>query len=453
MKILVVGAGYVGLVTGTCFAEVGHEVTVLDIDEGKIKRLLKGEIPIYEPGLEEMVKRNLASRRLYFTLNYAEAVNRADFIFIAVDTPIGENGKANIQYVLNVAKGVAEVMKTQKIIVTKSTVPPGTSFKVRETIESITSVPFHLVNNPEFLKEGNAVNDFMKPDRVVVGVESEEIGARMKELYAPFMLNHERFIVMDIVSSELTKYAANAMLATRISFMNEMARLCELLGADINRVRIGIGSDQRIGHAFLYAGAGFGGSCFPKDLQAIRALGQEVGCPTQLLDSVIEVNQQQKRVLPEKILQHFENNLEGKTIAVWGLSFKPYTDDMREAPSLVLIKELLAKGATLRLFDPIAMPNAMKLIADHPNLTFCKDEFDAALNADAIVLMTEWKQFRLVDRKAILKTMRGNAFFDGRNQYDPEEMIEDGFIYYSIGRQSSASMRFMLPNLPSSKSL
>jgi nucleotide sugar dehydrogenase len=434
MKILVVGAGYVGLVTGTCFAEVGHEVTILDIDEGKIKRLLKGEIPIYEPGLEEMVKRNIASKRLHFTLNYAEAVNRCDFIFIAVDTPIGENGNANITYVLNVAKGIAEVMKSEKIIVTKSTVPPGTSHKVKSVIESITSVPFSIVNNPEFLKEGNAINDFMKPDRVVVGVESSDVGAKMKELYAPFMINHERFIVMDILSSELTKYAANAMLATRISFMNEMARLCELLGADINKIRVGIGSDQRIGHAFLYAGAGFGGSCFPKDLQALRALGVEMGCTTPLLDSVIEVNQQQKRVMVQKIESHFENNLSGKTVAVWGLSFKPYTDDMREAPSLVLIKELLAQGASLRLYDPIAMPNAMKMIADHPNLTFCKDEFDASLNADAIVLMTEWKQFRLVDRKAILKTMRGNAFFDGRNQYDPLEMAEDGFIYYSIGR-------------------
>ena len=438
MKILVVGAGYVGLVTGTCFAEVGHDVTVLDIDESKIKRLLKGEIPIYEPGLEEMVKRNLASKRLHFTLNYQEAVDRTDFIFIAVDTPIGDNGSANLKYVMSVAKSLAEVMQSEKIIVTKSTVPPGTSFKVKTAIEEITDIPFHIVNNPEFLKEGNAINDFMKPDRVVVGVENQEVGLKMKELYAPFMLNHERFIIMDVLSSELTKYAANAMLATRISFMNEMALLCEAVGADINKIRIGIGSDQRIGHAFLYAGTGFGGSCFPKDLQAIRAAANTLSCKTTLLDSVIEVNQNQKRVIVNKMEAHFDGDLEGKTIALWGLSFKPYTDDMREAPSLVVIKELLAKGALLRLYDPIAMPNAMKLIADHPNLFFCQDEFDAARNADAIVLMTEWKQFRLVDRKAILKTMRGNAFFDGRNQYDPLEMSQDGFIYHSIGRRHEA---------------
>lgn len=435
MKILVVGAGYVGLVTGTCFAEVGHEVTVLDIDESKINHLLLGEIPIYEPGLEELVKRNLSARRLYFTAQYAEAVQRSDFIFIAVDTPIGENGSANLKNVFQVGKSLAKEMRSEKIVITKSTVPPGTTQQLKELMEGLTSVPFSIVNNPEFLKEGNAVNDFMKPDRVVVGVESEEVGNRMKELYAPFMLNHERFLVMDVISSELTKYAANAMLATRISFMNEMAALCEALDADINKVRLGIGSDQRIGQAFLYAGAGFGGSCFPKDLYAIRAKAQEYGCSCKIVDAVIEVNQRQKRILAEKISAHFGGDVEGKIFAVWGLSYKPYTDDMREAPSLALIKELLAKGAILRLFDPIAMQSALKILADHPNLIFCKDEFETAINADAVVLMTEWKQFRLVDRKAILKTMRGNAFFDGRNQYDPIEMSEDGFIYYSIGRK------------------
>jgi len=438
MKILVIGAGYVGLVSGACFAEMGHLVTILDIDKEKIDSLTRGIVPIYEPGLEELISRNTKALRLSFSSEYSKAVPAALVCFICVDTPVSPSGEANMEYVKTVAKSIAEEMNDYKIIVNKSTVPVGASDLVEDIIASTLTLrnrecPFDVVSNPEFLKEGNAIHDFMKPDRVVIGSQSENAIHVMKEIYSPFMLSHDRLIIMDPYSAEMTKYAANAMLATRISFMNELAGLCELIGADINKVRIGIGSDKRIGYQFLYPGPGYGGSCFPKDILALCAQGKALGYPMDLLTSVHHVNQHQKTVLFKKISSYFSGQLEGKTIGILGLSFKPDTDDMREAPSLTLIHQLLSSNVLLRLYDPMAMNHAKKLFPDKSAITWCENEMQAAEGADALVLLTEWKQFRFLDFSELLSRMNGNAFFDGRNQYHPQEAAKKGFHYFSIG--------------------
>lgn len=426
-----VGTGYVGLVTGACFAEMGHHVICLDINKEKIDQLNQGMIPIYEPGLEEVVKRNIDSGRLLFTSDYAEAVKNSSVCFIAVPTPSDEDGSCDLSYVLQAATSIAEHMNEYKVIVVKSTVPVGTSLKVKAKINEKTTLPFDLVSNPEFLKEGSAILDCMKPDRVILGVESEKSVAIMKEIYSAFTLNHDRILVMDILSSEMTKYAANAMLATRISFMNELATICEKLGANINEVRIGIGSDQRIGYQFLYAGIGYGGSCFPKDIRALQSMAFDAGLETPLMDAVDSINNNQKKLLFKKISAYF-GDVKGKTIAIWGLAFKPNTDDMREAPALVLIEELLKQGAVLRVYDPVAMPKAKSLFND-PRIHFCKDEYDAAEGAHAIALVTEWKQFRFADFEKIFPSMQKKVFFDGRNQYKKQEMHAKGFEYFGIG--------------------
>lgn len=440
MDLLVIGTGYVGLVTGTCLAEMGHHVTCLDINQEKINTLNTGIIPIYEPGLEEMVKRNVTARRLHFTTHYPEAIASSTVCFIAVDTPIAADGHADLQYVRAVASSIAEHMDGYRIIVNKSTVPVGTAKLVSEIIRDSldkrgVSYDFDVVSNPEFLKEGNAVQDCMKPDRVIIGTDNDTVAAVMKEIYSPFMLSHERLIIMDIASAEMTKYAANAMLATRISFMNELAGLCELSGADVNKVRKGIGSDKRIGYSFLYPGPGFGGSCLPKDIRALRCYAQELGYETTLIGAVETVNQRQKLLMGQKVASYFSSRqgVQGKTIGILGLSFKPDTDDMREAPSLILIQQLLQAGAILRLYDPVAMENAKKHLPDHPAITWCEDEVDLATGADALVLMTEWKQFRFLDFGLILTKMKGNAFFDSRNQYNAQEMGKKGFDYFSLG--------------------
>ncbi len=444
MKILVVGTGYVGLVTGACFAEMGHQVTCLDINQEKIQSLKEGVIPIYEPGLEEIVWRNHSAGRLHFTTDYPTAVAESPICFLAVSTPTGAGGSADLTALRNAVEAIAREMRDYTIFVNKSTVPVGTAALVREIVteklrEREIEVPFDVVSNPEFLKEGDAVQDFLKPDRIVIGTESQAAAALLTELYAPFNLNHDRLLVMDTVSAEMTKYAANAMLASRISFMNEMAALCEEVGADITRVRKGIGSDSRIGYAFLYAGMGYGGSCFPKDIKALKATGKNLGAPTLLLDAIEEINERQKKLLGEKIIAHFMGDLTGKTVAIWGLSFKPGTDDMREAPSLTLVRQLLEKGAKLRLFDPVAMPQAKALLRNSPQITWCHDEFEAAEGVDAIALVTEWKQFRFVDFKSVQPKCR--LLFDGRNQYSPDEMVAKGYEYISIGRPVACANR------------
>lgn len=445
MDILVVGSGYVGLVTGACFAEMGHHVTCLDIDKEKIENLKKGIIPIYEPGLEELVKRNVQANRLTFTTDYTSAVKRATVCFLAVPTPMGQDGACDLTFVFQAAGQIASVMTEYKVIVSKSTVPVGTCFKIKqivqETLEDLgLQIDFDVVSNPEFLKEGDAIHDFMKPDRIVLGVDNAHVEAIMKELYTPFNLNHDRIIVMDVLSSEMTKYAANAMLATRISFMNEISGLCEHLGADITKIRKGIGADKRIGNDFLYAGIGYGGSCFPKDIRALRKTAIDLGYKLHLVDAVDHVNERQKRSIASKIATYFHNHLEGKTIAVWGLAFKPGTDDLREAPSLLLVEELARAGANLRLFDPVAMEKAKQLPQLAPyekQITWCYDEKESAKGADGIALVTEWKQFRFLDFPEILSQMKGRAFFDGRNQYHREEMALKGFDYISIGQPIS----------------
>lgn len=441
MKILIIGTGYVGLVTGTCFAEMGHYVTCLDINQDRILKLQEGIIPIYEPGLEEMVKRNVKSKRLTFTIDYPSQVPLADVIFIAVDTPVSSNGSADTTQVERVATSLAQHMQKYCVIVTKSTVPVGTTALVEAKIQQVidqrqVAIEFDTVSNPEFLKEGNAIHDFMKPDRVVVGVNSARAAAIMKEIYQPFMINHERLLIMDIRSAELAKYAANAMLATRISFMNEIAGLCEELGADVGWIRKAIGADERIGNQFLYPGAGYGGSCLPKDVQALIAQGRKVDSSLLLLNAVHQVNQKQKELLGRKIKNYFakQKGLKGKTVGILGLSFKPDTDDMREASSVSLINYLIGEGVTLRLYDPIAMPKAQQLLATDAPITWCQSEEEVADGAHALVLMTEWKQFRLLNVSELLGRMIGRGFFDGRNQYQPDEMARKGFDYFSIGR-------------------
>lgn len=456
MHILVVGAGYVGLVSASCFAEMGNHVICLDIDKEKIEKLTQGIIPIYEPGLEELVKRNLESKRLQFSTDYSYSVKNADICFIAVATPSTTDGSCDLSYVQTAARQIAEHSDKSKLIVIKSTVPVGTASSIQKLIQSELEkrgleISCDVVSNPEFLKEGAAVNDCLKPDRIIIGSESLQAIKTMKDLYSSFTVNHERIICMDSLSAEMTKYAANAMLATRISYMNELSLLCEKLGANIHNVRIGIGSDPRIGYHFLYSGVGYGGSCFPKDIRALLAIAENADSPMPLLHAVELVNQNQKKLMAKKLSAYFseENGVEDKTIGIWGLSFKPDTDDMREAPSIELINELLASGAILRVFDPIAMENAKKIWKGEKNIFFCQDEYEVSKGSDALVLMTEWKQFRFVDFERIRKLMKRAAFFDGRNQYKPLEMKAKGFDYFGIGvaMRSDQAENFQLVNV------
>jgi UDPglucose 6-dehydrogenase len=440
MKILMVGTGYVGLVSAACFSEMGHHVICLDIDEQKISNLKEGIVPFFEPGLKELVERNTRAERLIFTTDYRFGVEQSDVCFLALPTPSYEDGSCNLSYIYSAASEIGRQMNDYKIIVNKSTVPIGTCQQIKHHISNILKernleIPFDIVSNPEFLKEGCAISDFMKPDRIILGVENAHTAKAMREMYSAFTINHDRIFLMDLVSAEMTKYAANAMLALRISFMNELARLCEITGADIKQVRIGIGSDQRIGYHFLYAGAGYGGSCFPKDIRALCAIAKQNGISLSILEAVDQVNEQQKKTLAKKIYTHFSNQggMAGITIAVWGLAFKPDTDDIRDAPSLTLIQELLEWGCFVRTYDPVAMPNVRQFLGDHPRLQFCKDEYEAAYQADAIVLITEWKQFRFVEFSKILSHLKQKIFFDGRNQYPISEMSELGFEYFGVG--------------------
>lgn len=437
MKIAIVGTGYVGLVTGTCFAEIGVNVICVDTNSEKIKALNQGIIPIYENGLEDMVHRNTKAGRLQFTTSLESCLDEADVIFSAVGTPPDEDGSADLSYVLEVARTIGRNMKKYVLVVTKSTVPVGTAKKVRTAIQEELDkrgiqIEFDVASNPEFLKEGNAVADFMSPDRVVVGVESERAKELMSKLYKPFLLNNFRVIFMDIPSAEMTKYAANSMLATRISFMNDIANLCELVGADVNMVRSGIGSDTRIGRKFLYPGIGYGGSCFPKDVKALIKTAEQNGYQMRVLQAVEEVNEQQKSILFEKLQRHFCSDLHNKTIALWGLAFKPETDDMREAPSLILINKLLNIGCKVRVYDPAAMKECRRRIGD--SVYYATDMYDAALDADALMLVTEWKEFRLPSWAVIKKAMRTPVLLDGRNIYEKKEIEELGFTYHCIGK-------------------
>ena len=437
MKIAIVGTGYVGLVTGTCFAEIGVNVICVDTNVEKIEALKKGVIPIYENGLEEMIVRNVKASRLHFTTSLEECLNEVDVVFSAVGTPPDEDGSADLSYVLQVAHTIGQNLKKYVLVVTKSTVPVGTADKVRTVIREELNrrgldIPFDVASNPEFLKEGNAINDFMSPDRVVVGVDSERAKKIMSKLYKPFLLNNFRVIFMDIPSAEMTKYAANSMLATRISFMNDIANLCELVGADVNMVRSGIGSDTRIGRKFLYPGIGYGGSCFPKDVKALIKTAETNGYEMRVLRAVEAVNEYQKGVLFDKLQRLMGDGLQGKTIALWGLSFKPETDDMREAPSLVLIDKLLKAGCTVRAYDPVAMDECRRRMGDA--IYYAKDLYDATLDADALLLLTEWKEFRLPSWAVIKKSMRHPIVLDGRNIYDRSEMEELGFTYHCIGK-------------------
>ena len=436
MNISIVGTGYVGLVSGTCFADMGINVTCIDVDKNKIERLQQGNIPIYEPGLDDLVVKNAKAERLKFCTSLIDVLNEQEVIFIAVGTPPDEDGSADLKYVLQVAKTIGENINKYVVVVTKSTVPVGTAKKVRHAIQQEldkrgVDISFDVASNPEFLKEGNAIKDFMSPDRVVVGVESEKAKTVLTKLYRPFFRNNFRVIFMDIPSAEMTKYAANSMLATRISFMNDIANLCERVGADVNMVRAGIGSDTRIGRKFLYAGCGYGGSCFPKDVKALIKTADDNGYSMHVLKAVEEVNAFQKTVVVDKLSKSL-GELKGRTIAVWGLAFKPETDDMRESTALVALDLLLKAGCNIRVYDPVAMPECKRRIGD--TVTYCKDMYDAVLNADALLLLTEWKEFRLPSWEVIKKAMKGNLVVDGRNIFESTDLQENGFEYHCIGK-------------------
>lgn len=438
MKISVVGTGYVGLVSGTCFSHTGIDVVCVDVDEKKIEMLNHGRIPIYEPGLDDIYKYNVEKGRLSFTTSLKDSLVDSEAVFIAVGTPPDEDGSADLKYVLGVAREIGRYMDHYMVVVTKSTVPVGTSMKVKAVIQEElkkrgADIPFDVASNPEFLKEGSAVDDFLKPDRIVVGIESPEAEKTMSKLYKPFLLNGHPILFMDIASSEMTKYAANSMLATKISFMNDIANLCELVGADVSMVRKGIGSDARIGNKFIYPGTGYGGSCFPKDVQALVRTADEHGHPLDILKAVEAVNDRQKSVLVRKIKSHFGNDLKGLRFALWGLSFKPKTDDMREAPSLVIIESLLKEGASVVAYDPVAMEEAKRTLGD--KIAYAKDEYDALIDADALILVTEWPEFRMPNFRVMEKLLKSKTIFDGRNIYEPQEMLENRFNYYSIGRK------------------
>lgn len=437
MKIAVIGTGYVGLVSGTCFSETGITTTCVDIDELKIDNLHKGIIPIYEPGLEKMILRNIEKGRLFFTTNLEESLEGSEAAFIAVGTPPDEDGSADLQYVLQVARDIGKMMKDYLVVVTKSTVPIGTAKKVKKAIQEEldkrnSDLTFDVASNPEFLKEGDAIDDFLKPDRIVVGVETERAAKIMQRLYKPFLLNGHPLLMMDIPSAELTKYAANAMLATKISFINDIANLCEIVGADVNNVRKGIGSDSRIGPKFIYPGIGYGGSCFPKDVKALIKTGEQSGHSLEILKAVEHVNERQKSVLFTKLMKHFNGDLKGKVVSIWGLSFKPNTDDLREAPALILIEKLVSEGAKVNAYDPIAMKEASKRLSF--DIHYCQDQYEALIDSQALIIATEWSEFRVPNYKVMEKLMKEKTIFDGRNIYDPAEMKDFGFRYYSIGR-------------------
>jgi UDPglucose 6-dehydrogenase len=441
MNITVIGSGYVGLVSGTCFAEMGNNVTCVDIDPVKIEKLNQGIIPIFEPGLETMVLKNVKNKNLFFTIELHEALQNSEIAFIAVGTPMGDDGSADLQYVLAVAKSIGKSMHKRLIVVDKSTVPIGTADKVKATIQKeldtrISDLQFDVVSNPEFLKEGAAIADFMKPDRVVIGTDSDYAKEKMKQLYHPFCMISDRFISMDIRSAEMTKYAANAMLATKISFMNEIANICERVGADANQVRIGIGSDQRIGYSFIYPGAGYGGSCFPKDVKALNKIATEYGYNAQLITSVEKVNDAQKLVIAQKIVKRFGEDLTGFTFGIWGLSFKPGTDDMREAPAIYVIKELVSRGAKIKAYDPKAIDEAKEhYLKRIQNVTYADSKYDVLQDSDALVLLTEWKEFRSPDFEEMKTQLKTPIIFDGRNQYNTFCLEQQGFEYYQIGKK------------------
>jgi len=439
MKVAVVGTGYVGLVTGTCLSQTGVSVVCIDINQQKIDNLRKGIIPIFEPGLDDLVIKNTEEDRLTFSTNLSESIQGCEAIFIAVGTPSDEDGSADLKYVIGVASEIGKAMSNYTVVITKSTVPVGTSQKVKEAISAElqkrgVSIEFDVASNPEFLKEGAAIDDFMKPDRIVIGTESERAEKVLSKIYKPFIMNGHPLIFMNIPSAELTKYAANAMLATRISFMNDIANLCEIVGADINLIRKGIGTDTRIGSKFLYPGVGYGGSCFPKDVKAIIKTAKDLNYELQVLKAVEAVNEDQKSILFNKIKSHFKGELNGKKIALWGLSFKPNTDDMREAPSLVMIKKLLEAGCEVTAFDPVAMEEAHKIIGD--KITYCKHQYDGIVDADALVILTEWQVFRMPDFDKVSELLKNKLIFDGRNIFDIEDIKELGYAYYSIGRLS-----------------
>lgn len=439
MRIAVIGTGYVGLVTGACFSEMGNKIWCVDVDEKKIENLNNGIIPIFEPGLADMVARNQKQGHLRFTTGIEEALAQCEICFIAVGTPMGEDGSADLQYVTAVAKDIGRYMARHMYVVDKSTVPVGTAAAVREAVQEEldrrgSDLTFDVISNPEFLKEGSAVSDCLKPDRIVIGADSEDAAELMKELYKPYVMNTENFIVMDVASAEMTKYAANCMLATKISFMNEISNICERVGADVNKVRMGIGSDRRIGYSFIYPGCGYGGSCFPKDVKALIRTAGQYGYHTRLLQAVEDVNQAQKRVLVEKITGRFGEDLSGKCFAIWGLAFKPDTDDMREAAALTIISELTAAGAAVQAYDPKAMPDAKEFyLKGNDRVTYCDTKYEALKGADALVLVTEWKEFRSPDFYEIKARLREPVIFDGRNQYSPKRIARYGLEYYQIG--------------------
>lgn len=441
MNLAVIGSGYVGLVSGTCFAEMGNKVTCVDINQDKIQKLKEGIIPIYEPGLSPMVLKNVEKKNLLFSTSLAESIRDAAMVFIAVGTPMGDDGSADLQYVLSVAKEIGEHMTSELVVVDKSTVPVGTADQVKETIQNEldkrkVDLPFHVVSNPEFLKEGDAINDFMKPDRVVIGADNEFAFDLMRQLYHPFTMSYDRIIEMDIRSAEMTKYAANAMLATKISFMNEIANICEKVNADVNHVRLGIGSDKRIGYSFIYPGAGYGGSCFPKDVKALKRIAEAHEYQAELISAVENVNDRQKLVIAHKIVRRFGEDLSDKTFAIWGLAFKPGTDDMREAPAIYIIKELVKRGATVKAYDPKAMEEAQHFyLKDTPNVAYVNSKYETLPNADALILLTEWKEFRSPDFEEVKSQLNTPIIFDGRNQYGIFNLEKKGFEYYQIGKK------------------